>query len=1170
MDWVLYACVTVFFFLLEKTGVLCVKTYLLERHWLEVKSIRSGYSQSSIWQANAINRVANTLQPLPEAEATPLASASPITADTITFTPHATAIRSGKSSTTNTTARIAPVASDSNPSAGDTSWYAPHVAATQVKTLNPEEYSKLDWQIFKWANSVLDNLHFRPKHEAGQKDLPGHKIPNLQDPAGDLINGVKIKNPDGPDSFKLPMTFEKKLFGPIPFFVPLPTTWKDRMLCLSILGNAWMEKAIAPVEFWKKAKPLWVESQLDLNLGKINPKTNLPYTQPDKDEALKACIRILGKNSVGMAKFLQIISNNPNAKRIMPEPVYQALSSFQSDLPPTWQPEEVVKWVEDEFKRGAYLESIANRFEDKQFKALLLKQGKVVIELLKNDQGEVEPLGVASTAEVYRCNVRVVNRKGGKELLSQQQLLGDDTARIIKILKKNLVKPTKRDWITRTIPKNPEDFPKKQLALDRELVMDLFNLVSDDPRVLEYWQNQADTLYKSWEQEVDLRNGAENGKMLAEAAILRDNNGNPVHGYGADGKPYRMFDVALSDFSTYCVDLQAQAKGVSLKTLEEIKEYTGNIINEGVFAYLDNNPKATLREIMASPAAQKAIALAGLKRFKLDPNNQTEQTESLKLRMETLWEETTHANRPANKEIATAINFTNQLEGVLHEVMTGVTINPEKSATTSASSVEGLQQLVNQALLKELKETHEKILVKTIGLVQQYPWLVTDPNLMMQVGESFAQASTTQMTQTTLREGETEAKMRLHMDVTKANAFVYRDDALFEKLKGAGGGKNQKESSAALLKRVQKILLDPTIQDKAERLKEIALEGNMNPYRIQYIDTGGVESISKDLFINDLNLVMGFCTGNPQQLHAYFNQQITYKELSSIEKNRLLKTHNLQTLIQAKNLPRLLDVFVEELYSQPVTEFLANNPIQKAVLEADIENLLQAKNPLEAFFTKLKEERITLFKAELPSLFNSQIFEIKGNVQSFDLAWSLVQSELCRRRISYNFPHYDILKAKLLQVTTGYSLLEKGGGDFNALLVKSLFKIFDKAHTLAKKAFDELKNESLTHMFIAQPEQAGKMMALFLPEAAAETIANTVKGVERIKQALPWMLAAVGTLATAGFGIIKYNAFEVDKRKHLQAAREEKAFIANIALAQKQHKKLSKTTPSLKQKGLLG
>jgi hypothetical protein len=345
----------------------------------------------------------------------------------------------------------------------------------------------------------------------------------------------------------------------------------------------------------------------------------------------------------------------------------------------------------------------------------------------------------------------------------------------------------------------------------------------------------------------------------------------------------------------------------------------------------------------------------------------------------------------------------------------------------------------------------------------------------------------------------------------------------------------------------------------------------MNPYRIQYIDTGGVESVSKDLFLNDLQLVMGFCTGNPIQIQTYFKEQITYKKtLSDPEKNRLIKSHNLPNLLNEANLPKLLNVFVEELYSQPVQEFLGNNPTQKSVLEQELRNLLQTKNPQEAFFTKLKEDRIALFKAELPTLFNTQIFEIQANVQNFDLAWSLVQSELSRRRIGYDFPHYDILKAKLLQVTTGYSLLQKSGGDHNDLLLKSLGRIFHKAYSIDKEAFETLAKETLTHIFIAKPEQAGKMMALFLPENVAEGIANTVKQVGRLKQVFPWMIAAIGTTAAASIGIVKFNSFEKDQKKHKQVQQEEKSFLSNIALAQKQNKKLSKTTPSLKQKGLLG
>ena len=241
------------------------------------------------------------------------------------------------------------------------------------------------------------------------------------------------------------------------------------------------------------------------------------------------------------------------------------------------------------------------------------------------------------------------------------------------------------------------------------------------------------------------------------------------------------------------------------------------------------------------------------------------------------------------------------------------------------------------------------------------------------------------------------------------------------------------------------------------------------------------------------------------------------------------------------------------------------------MLEQELAVILKSPNPpLESFFNKLLEDRQTLFEAELPSLFNQQIFEIKDNVQNFELAFNLVQSELSRRRIGYNYPNFDVLKAKLLQVTTGYALLEMAGGDHNDLLVKSLLRIFYKAHSLNEKAFNALTKETWVHAFIAQPEQAGKIMALFLPQATANLVTGFVKQVNSLKQVVPWAMAGFGTTALAGVGILKYNEFERDQIKHKKAEREEKAFIANIALAQKQNRKLSKTTPSLKQKGLLG
>ena len=1008
-------------------------------------------------------------------------------------------------------------------------WYAGYTSTGIAPPLDPDNYSFLDGEVLKTCESILKNLPLRPRHIPGKENIPGYRIPNLQDPVKGLIDGVIDESKNGNPSFVLPHGY--------PVHLKLYHGWL-----------AWRAGIIDPPTLVRKGIPLWRASQRDLSLQQINSKTGVRYTQQEKDIALQECIRLLGKNSVGIAKLMQIISNNPSVKNTIPPAVYLALSSFQSDLPPSWQPEEVVDLVEKQFKADGYLKAIANRPENQHNKQQLLNEGKVTIELLKNADGGIEPLGVASTAEVYRCKVQVVSNKTNEILLSQEQIMGNNHGRIIKVLKKHLVKP---QWIPDWRIK-PEDFSKQRLAKDRELVTKLFTLISDDQRVLDYWLGQVDVLYTSWEKELDLREGANNGHMLADAAILRDEHGHPKTDVAT------MFDVALSDFSTPNIDLQEEAKGVSIKQLMETKTYTRNVVSEGLFAYLEAHPKASIKDILASADTQKEIALMGLQRFKLNVDNPKKQTEALVLQMERRWENTPMAHRPPANEITTAIDLTNQLEMALQSVMAGVKINENHAPATP----QGLQTVVNDILLSELKDANSKVLLKTIGLIQQYPWLVSDPRMMTQVGEAFAQASTKQMTEGII-----------HMDVTTANAYVYRDEALYEQLNGRNitQATQAKEKTKVFLKQAFKILLDPTGTDKGKQFIQLCLDVEPNSYRIQYIDTGGVESVDKNLFVNDLKLILGFCTGNPHQLYSYFESQITYgSSLSPLEQKRLMEKHNLKKLLHKDKLPQLVDVFIEELYSPSAEAFLENNPAKKKALEAELASLIEQDNPTEAFFRKLLQERKTLFKAEIPQLFNTQIFEVKDNVQNFDLAWSLVQSELNRRRIGYRFPHFDILKAKLLQVTTGYALLEMAGGDNNELLLKSLGRIFDKAYNLDKKAFETLKQQTLTHMFIAQPEQAGKMMALFLPEKIAEGVAAGIQQINRFKQVFPWLMAGLGLTAAAGVGVLKYNTFERDEKQRLQVEREEKAFIANIAIAQQQNRKLSKITPSLKEKGLLG
>jgi hypothetical protein len=995
-------------------------------------------------------------------------------------------------------------------------WYVPYVTNSKIPILNPNNATIPKWELGVWGNAVLEHLPLRPHHTVNGTQAPSYQLPDLYDPFRELISGVTKVDEQGREFFSPPNPNWQQEF----LLKVVPIAVKESVIELGELGN------------------LTNLSRIALG-GKKDPKTNLPYTQAEKDAALTEWIRTIAKKSVGIAKFMQIVSNNASARNRMPEATYQALRSCQSDLPPSWQPEEVVRLAEEQFKQGDYLKTIANRPENSRLKDVLLREGKVVVELLKNKQGNIEPLGVASTAEVYRCKISVVNKNNNQELLSHAQVVGDDTGRIIKVLKKNLVVPQWWDkWV------KLEDLPKKQLERDRHLLIQLFSLICDDQRVLDYWLGKVETLCDSWKQELDLRNGAENGRMLAEAAIARDKNGVALHNDAA-GNPYPVFDVALSDFSTYCMDVQAEAKGISVKKLEEIKEYTRNIVSEGLFAYLETHPTATLRSIMDSPQAQKEIALAGLQCFEAIASNPKETTSTLALKLDQLWQQAPTAKRPKATSIDSAIALSNHLEVALHQLLESVNLNIHTNPPVETAPLEPLQAMVNTILAKELQETHQQVLLKTIGLIQQYSWLVTDPNLMAQVGESFAHASLMQMTQTTLRPGETEAKMRLHMDVTKANVFVYRDDAWLETTQTGTANWNPRGTSQGFMNKMQEILFDPTVINKAEKLQQLLLEKEINPYRIQYIDTGGVGSIDIDQFLNDLQLVVGFCTGNPHQLQTYYKKQIAFKPtLSVAEKQRLQTTHQLSSLVKEQKISDLLTVFVAELYSQPVEDFLNNNLTQATQLEDELRQLLQTKNPLEAFYQKLRDERIALFNTELPHLFNSQIFEIKDNVQSFDLAWNLVQSELIKRRIPHDLPHYDILKAKLLQVTTGFSLLEQAGGDHNDLLMKSLLSVFTKAYDLNPQAFEALKNETLTHVFVEKPQQSGKMMALFLPEQVAKTIAGMAKKFNTFKQVLPVLLAGLGATTVAGVGILKYNSIEQDNKKREATKREEKAFLA--------------------------
>ena len=214
------------------------------------------------------------------------------------------------------------------------------------------------------------------------------------------------------------------------------------------------------------------------------------------------------------------------------------------------------------------------------------------------------------------------------------------------------------------------------------------------------------------------------------------------------------------------------------------------------------------------------------------------------------------------------------------------------------------------------------------------------------------------------------------------------------------------------------------------------------------------------------------------------------------------------------------------------------------------QQILVASSPIDAFFNKVLEERRAVFNAELPSLLNQHIFEVKGRVDSFSLAWNFVQSELSRRRIGYQFPNFAVLKAKLLQVQTANALLKAAGGDNNELLVKFLGQVIYKAKQFNPEAFADIQHETLTHLFVDNPELSGKMLALFLPQKMVDWIGKTVGHVKQAQQATPFILGGASAITLGLAGVLHVNAKEAEARRKRLKQAEDHAFIQAIMMAQ--------------------
>lgn len=1050
--------------------------------------------------------------------------------------------RNGKTLTANTNLTEQPTSTTTNPTPirptslphTPDNWYKPYQESIAPK--KPTEpsllptFDWLNWELGKTAQAILSNL----THRQGEH----YQIPHLEDPTGNLAREAKNVIETILNKWQTNNAQSSPLFTPIK---PITNT-------LGVTNQLGITKPVANL-LWEAAaegvlKPTEIPALL--SLGKQAFNTTLP--QAEQDAALKSLIKTIGKDSVGLAKFMQIVANDSGTRSSMPDAVYQALTVFQEGLDPSWKPEEVKQLMADEFKRAGFLQAVANRPENANIKERLLSEGQFEITIIG------KPLGVASTAEVYRCSVKVVSSKNKEEvLLNQERLLNSSANHIVKVLKKNLVKPSLWDKAGRTLHKLqgkvPESIAQIQLNRDKKVLTLLFKLLCTDERTLNYWLGQVNTLCASWEQELDLRNGAENGRMLASVAVQKDANNQPLR-KTIDGQGYPIFDVTLSSFSSPCMDLQEEAAGVSIKTLLETKEYTRNVVRTGVLTYLQQHPNASVEDILQH---QQTIALMGLQQFSVDEQHPYEQTAKLTQQFTQHWEKIPVEKRPAG--ISSEVTLINQLEVALGEAVKNIQLESLPANAT------GVQQVVNHALQHQLETANTQVLKKTIGLVQRYPWLLNDPHLMTNVCESFIQASGMQFTQTSVWQNESEAMLRLHLDLQAANAFVnYRPDIL-EQLKGANTSRNTAQSEQALeqnrfqalAKRVQQVLFNPKETNKWDQLTNIAFETNINPYRIQYIDTGGVASVNKQQFIEDMKMVMGYCTGNARMLQEYFKGQIKFdKTLTDIEQARLEKVYpQLRTLLAEKNATALADILVAELYSPTIQTALANTPSMKDKLIAELhQQVLVASSRIDAFFNKVLEERRAVFNAELPSLLNQHIFEVKGRVDSFSLAWNFVQSELSRRRIGYQFPNFAVLKAKLLQVQTANALLKAAGGDNNELLVKFLGQVIYKAKQFNPEAFADIQHETLTHLFVDNPELGGKMLALFLPQKMVDWVGKTVGHVKQAQQAAPFILGGASAITLGLAGILHVNAKEAEARRKRLKQAEDHAFIQAIVMAQ--------------------
>jgi hypothetical protein len=142
------------------------------------------------------------------------------------------------------------------------------------------------------------------------------------------------------------------------------------------------------------------------------------------------------------------------------------------------------------------------------------------------------------------------------------------------------------------------------------------------------------------------------------------------------------------------------------------------------------------------------------------------------------------------------------------------------------------------------------------------------------------------------------------------------------------------------------------------------------------------------------------------------------------------------------------------------------------------------------------------------------------------------------------------LKAKLLQVQTANALLKAAGGDNNELLVKFLGQVIYKAKQFNPEAFADIQHETLTHLFVDNPEMGGKMLALFLPQKVVDWVSRTVQHVNQAKQATPFVLGGMGAITVGLAGLLHVNAQESEARRKRLKQAEDHAFIQAIVMAQ--------------------